>query len=72
MPKVARHWGGNNSAANDPLRTPGNTLLYLYLPPIRLSGHGDYYFPINRGTLLEKTRNKKLPKAGHCGTEVPA
>jgi hypothetical protein len=40
--------------------------------PIRHSWHGDYYFPNTRGTLVEKTRNRKLSLAGHCGTEVAA
>jgi hypothetical protein len=59
VPRAPWHWGGDNSAINDPLRAPGSTPLYLCLPLVRGSVGGDCYFPIIRGTLMENTRNKK-------------
>jgi hypothetical protein len=62
--RAAWHWGGDSSAINNPLGAPGSTPSYLCLPLTRGSAGGDYYFPITRGTLMEKTQNKNLSKAG--------
>jgi len=37
--------GGDGSVMNEPLGAPGNTLLYVCLPPARCSIGGDCYFP---------------------------
>jgi hypothetical protein len=60
VPRVEWHCS-DSSAANNPLEAPGGTPLYLCLPPIRRSEGGDHYFPI---TLMKKTWNKNLSKAG--------
>lgn len=45
-----------------PLTIPSGYLLYLCLPRSRCSSNGDCYFPVTRGTLMKKTRNKNLSK----------
>ena len=63
--QAAWHWGGDGSAANDLLRAPGSTSLYLCLPPKRGPAGGYNYFPIT-WTHVEKTQNKKTSrKQGH-------
>jgi hypothetical protein len=63
VPRAEWHWGGNSSAVNNLLGAPGSTPLYLCLPHVRGSAGGDYYFPITRGTLMEKMQNKKTIKS---------
>jgi hypothetical protein len=64
VPKATWHWSGDSSVTSDPLRTPGSSLLYLCLPPIRDSAGADYYFPTTCKTLIEETQNKNLSKSG--------
>jgi hypothetical protein len=44
--KAAGHWGRNSSVINDPLREPGRTPLYVGLPSMWGSVHGDQMFSL--------------------------
>jgi hypothetical protein len=48
----------------DPVKTPGSTLLYLFLPPLRGSVGGDC-FPTTHG-IMETSNKKKHLKRRDC------
>lgn len=64
MLRAAWHWDGESSAANNPLKAPGSTLVQVCLQTARGTAGDDCYFPFNCGTHMGKTGNKNLSNTG--------
>jgi hypothetical protein len=60
MLRAAWHSGGDSSSTRVLLGTPGNTLLYLCLPPIKGSVGIVRHFLIAGGNWVESCRHKSL------------
>jgi hypothetical protein len=60
MLRAAWQWGGDSSSTRDLLGTPGSTLLYLCLPPIKGSVGIVHHFLIADGNWVESCRHKSL------------
>lgn len=57
--------GGDISAVCNPLRATGSTPLYLWLPPMMVSGGGDCHFPITCGTSLASPKTGPTSLGNH-------